>query len=70
LSPSSWLADHQVRGTVVVPGTALVDLALHAGELAGLSTLDELVIEAPMLLTEALQVQVKVVDDTVTIHSR
>ncbi|MEV6478301.1 polyketide synthase dehydratase domain-containing protein, partial [Streptomyces sp. NPDC051657] len=70
LSPSSWLADHKVRGTVVVPGTALVDMALHAGELAGHSTLDELVIEAPMLLTEAVQVQVKIVDDTVTIHSR
>ncbi|MFJ9891678.1 polyketide synthase dehydratase domain-containing protein, partial [Streptomyces sp. NPDC091287] len=70
LSPSSWLADHKVRGTVVVPGTALVDMALHAGELAGHSTLDELVIEAPMLLTEAVQVQVKVIDDAVTIHSR
>ncbi|ANZ41987.1 hypothetical protein BBK82_44710 [Lentzea guizhouensis] len=70
LSPSSWLADHAVGGTVVVPGTALVDMALHAGALAGLTTLDELVIEAPLTLTEAVQVQVKVTGTAVTVHSR
>ncbi len=70
LSPSSWLADHTVLGTVIAPGTALVDLAIHAGDQAGFDTLDELVMEAPLTLTEAVQVQVRVIGDTVTIHSR
>ncbi|MBT2897687.1 acyltransferase domain-containing protein, partial [Streptomyces sp. McG3] len=70
LTPGTWLDDHTVLGTAIVPGAALVDLALHAAGETGFGTLDELVIEAPMVLTEAVQVQVKVVDDAVTIHSR
>ncbi|MGW3789529.1 SDR family NAD(P)-dependent oxidoreductase, partial [Micromonospora chokoriensis] len=45
-----WLADHLIGGTLLVPGAALVDLALAAGEHAGLNRLDELTIEAPMVL--------------------
>ncbi|MFF8900938.1 type I polyketide synthase [Streptomyces lydicus] len=30
-----WLADHALSGTVVVPGTALLEMALHAGAKAG-----------------------------------
>ncbi|WP_017627840.1 type I polyketide synthase, partial [Nocardiopsis chromatogenes] len=70
LSPSSWLADHAVGGTVVLPGTAFVDMALHAGTLTGRNTLEELVIEAPLVLTAPTQVQVAVTGDTVTVHSR
>ncbi|MEW2200112.1 type I polyketide synthase, partial [Streptomyces griseus] len=70
LTPGTWLDDHTVLGTAIVPGAALVDLSLHAAGESGFATLDELVVEAPMVLTEALQVQVKVVDDSVTIHSR
>ncbi|GAA2724361.1 type I polyketide synthase [Actinocorallia aurantiaca] len=46
-----WLADHAVRGTVLVPGTAFVDLALRAGERTGTPEVDELVIEAPLVLS-------------------
>ncbi|HEY8546581.1 MAG TPA: beta-ketoacyl synthase N-terminal-like domain-containing protein, partial [Acidimicrobiales bacterium] len=45
-----WLADHAVGGAVVLPGTALVDLALHAGAEIGCGVLDELVVEAPLVL--------------------
>ncbi|MET8204401.1 SDR family NAD(P)-dependent oxidoreductase, partial [Micromonospora taraxaci] len=45
-----WLADHLIGGTLLVPGAAVVDLALAAGEHAGLTRLDELTIEAPMVL--------------------
>ncbi|MFJ6604587.1 type I polyketide synthase [Streptomyces lydicus] len=30
-----WLADHALSGTVVVPGTAFLEMALHAGAKAG-----------------------------------
>ncbi|MER5646395.1 type I polyketide synthase [Streptosporangium sp. NPDC002524] len=57
-----WLADHAVMGTVIVPGTALVELAIRAGDEVGLDTLDELVIEAPLVVPErgAVHVQVAV----------
>jgi rifamycin polyketide synthase module 9/10 len=57
-----WLADHQVRGVVIVPGTGLVELAVRAGDEAGCSVLDELVIEAPLVVprTGGVRVQVAV----------
>jgi rifamycin polyketide synthase module 9/10 len=45
-----WLADHAVRGVVIVPGTGLVELAVRAGDEAGCPVLDELVIEAPLVV--------------------
>ena len=33
--PHPWLADHAVLGTVLLPGTAFVELALHAGDQVG-----------------------------------
>ncbi|MHB1538019.1 MAG: SDR family NAD(P)-dependent oxidoreductase [Solirubrobacteraceae bacterium] len=47
-----WIADHAVLGTVVLPGTAFVDLALHAGERLGLPELAELTLEAPLTLEQ------------------
>ncbi len=57
-----WVADHVLLGTVVAPGTALVELALTAGRHAGTPVVDELVLEAPLLLagTEPVQLQVTV----------
>ena len=45
-----WLADHVVAGTVLVPGTALVELAVRAGDAAGCGRLEELTLEAPLVL--------------------
>ena len=73
-----WLADHAVFGTVLLPGTAFLELALHAAGRVGLDTVEELVLEAPLILGEgdavALRVAVAAADDRgareVTISSR
>ncbi|MEU3723799.1 SDR family NAD(P)-dependent oxidoreductase [Streptomyces sp. NPDC031705] len=73
-----WLADHAVFGTVLVPGAALVELVLHAGERAGCPALDDLTLEAPLVLpvTGGVQLQLTVgaaAEDgrrDVTLHSR
>ncbi|MBB5895104.1 SDR family NAD(P)-dependent oxidoreductase [Kutzneria kofuensis] len=55
-----WLADHDVLGTVILPGTAYVELAVRAGEEVGCDTVEELTIEALMPLPprgEGLAVQ-------------
>ncbi|TGB07539.1 SDR family NAD(P)-dependent oxidoreductase [Streptomyces palmae] len=57
-----WLADHVVAGEILLPATAFVDMALHAGGLAGAPVLDELVLTAPLALPPdgAVAVQMKV----------
>ncbi|MGI5413092.1 SDR family NAD(P)-dependent oxidoreductase [Streptomyces chartreusis] len=47
-----WLADHTVTGRVVVPGTALVELAVQAGDQADCGTLTELALHTPLVLPE------------------
>ncbi|MGW5884591.1 type I polyketide synthase, partial [Streptomyces koyangensis] len=50
LTPSAhtWLADHVVLGAALLPGTALVEMALQAGDQAGCGVLRELVLQAPL----------------------
>jgi acyl transferase domain-containing protein/acyl-CoA synthetase (AMP-forming)/AMP-acid ligase II/acyl carrier protein/NADP-dependent 3-hydroxy acid dehydrogenase YdfG len=57
-----WLADHTVMAAVLLPATAFVDLAIHAGDRVGAGTLDELTLTAPLSLPvdESIEVQVKV----------
>ncbi|MBS2967035.1 polyketide synthase dehydratase domain-containing protein, partial [Actinocrinis puniceicyclus] len=57
-----WVSDHVVLGTVIVPGTALVELALTAGTRVGSPVIEELVLETPLILTDnaARLIQVKV----------
>ncbi|MET9293112.1 SDR family NAD(P)-dependent oxidoreductase [Streptomyces sp. NPDC003077] len=77
LTGQPWLADHEVLGSVVVPGAVLVELALHAAGRAGASAIRELVIERPVVLAEQetvlLQVQVGTDDQgvrSVSVHAR
>ncbi|MFT9479950.1 hypothetical protein [Streptomyces sp. Mo3] len=56
----AWLADHEVLGAVMLPGTAFVELALHAGDRVGCARLEELTLEAPLVLPEHGGVQVRV----------
>ncbi|MEV0177626.1 type I polyketide synthase [Streptomyces sp. NPDC050803] len=73
-----WLEDHTVAGTVVLPGTAFVELALEAGGHIGCDRVEELTIEAPLLLPELGAVQVRVAVGAadgsghrpLTVHSR
>ncbi|MFB7919547.1 SDR family NAD(P)-dependent oxidoreductase, partial [Streptomyces sp. NPDC056061] len=55
-----WLADHTVMGTVLLPGTALVELAVRAGDQVGCDLLEELTLEAPLILPERGGVQLRV----------
>ncbi|MCD0451744.1 SDR family NAD(P)-dependent oxidoreductase [Actinocorallia sp. API 0066] len=75
---SPWLADHAVHGTVLLPGTAHLDLALHAGRAAGLERVEELILQAPLVLPPRGEVRVQVIlagpdgsgRRTVAVHSR
>ncbi|UJW29743.1 type I polyketide synthase [Saccharothrix sp. AJ9571] len=56
-----WLADHAVMGSVLFPGTGFVELALQAGARLGCGVVEELVLEAPLVLSERGGVQIQVV---------
>src|SRR4029077_3004819 len=62
LATHSWLADHVVAGTVLLPGTAFVELALRAGEQVDAATVEELLLQAPLVTPEtgAVAIQVSV----------
>ncbi|MFD4322953.1 acyltransferase domain-containing protein, partial [Streptomyces sp. NPDC058548] len=73
-----WLAEHAVRGSVLLPGTAFLELAVRAGDETGCDRVEELTLAAPLILPEQGGVQVQVwassPDEsgrrTLTIHSR
>ncbi|MGV9314066.1 type I polyketide synthase, partial [Streptomyces sp. NPDC003691] len=73
-----WLADHVVGGVILFPGTGFVELAIAAAEESGCGRLDELVLEAPLVIPEhggvAFQVLVGAPDASgsreVSVHSR
>ncbi|MEU9143439.1 type I polyketide synthase [Streptomyces sp. NPDC048349] len=50
LRSQPWLADHQVSDAVVVPNAALVELSIRLGDLAATPVLDELTVEAPVVV--------------------
>nr|AAO65797.1 monensin polyketide synthase module 2 [Streptomyces virginiae]ANZ52460.1 MonAII [Streptomyces virginiae] len=56
-----WLGGHVVAGTVLVPGAALVEWVLRAGDEAGCPSLEELTLQAPLVLPESGGLQVQVV---------
>ncbi|QNP74860.1 SDR family NAD(P)-dependent oxidoreductase [Streptomyces roseirectus] len=46
-----WLEYHAIAGTVLLPGTAFLEMALRAGERVGCERVGELVVEEPLILT-------------------
>ncbi|MEU5431275.1 SDR family NAD(P)-dependent oxidoreductase, partial [Streptomyces olivoreticuli] len=58
---AGWLGGHVVAGTVLVPGTALVEWVLRAADEAGCPTLEELTLQAPLVLPESGSLDVQVV---------
>ncbi|MDH6114859.1 acyl transferase domain-containing protein/acyl carrier protein [Kitasatospora sp. MAP12-44] len=78
LQSHAWLADHRVMGSVLVPGTALVELAIRAGNEVGCDLVEELTLAAPLVLAEQgsiqLQVGVGAADESgrraISVHSR
>ncbi len=62
LATHPWLRDHAVMGTVLMPGTGFVELALAAGQHVGSEMVEELTLQAPLLLSDdnAVQLQITV----------
>ncbi|NIY70588.1 Type I modular polyketide synthase [Streptomyces malaysiensis] len=55
-----WLADHAVMGTVIVPGTAFVELAVVAGDQVGASRIEELTVQTPLVISDPRGVRVRI----------
>ncbi|WP_375546897.1 acyltransferase domain-containing protein, partial [Streptomyces gossypii] len=55
-----WLADHVVGGLVLMPGTGFVELAVRAGDEVGCDLVEELTLEAPLVLPERGGVAIQV----------
>ncbi|MEV5881018.1 acyltransferase domain-containing protein, partial [Streptomyces sp. NPDC052101] len=53
LAAQPWLADHVVSGRMLVPGAALVELVLRAGEFVGCDVVGELVLQSPLVVPDA-----------------
>jgi acyl transferase domain-containing protein/acyl carrier protein len=78
IGKQGWLADHEILGSLLLPGTGFVELAIRAGDHVGCPTVDELIHQAPLILpaTGAVTVQVAVGPPNdagvraLTIHSR
>jgi acyl transferase domain-containing protein/thioesterase domain-containing protein/NAD(P)-dependent dehydrogenase (short-subunit alcohol dehydrogenase family)/acyl carrier protein len=62
LESHPWLADHAVMGSVLLPGTAFLELALHVGSQVGSPVVAELILQAPLVLGQegAVQLQLSV----------
>ncbi|MEV6771980.1 type I polyketide synthase [Nocardia sp. NPDC051030] len=50
LHAQPWLADHRVFDTILVPGTALVELVIQAGDQVGYQAVEELILRAPLVV--------------------
>ncbi|HXR31959.1 MAG TPA: type I polyketide synthase, partial [Solirubrobacterales bacterium] len=78
LETHPWLADHALAGTVLLPGTAFLELAARAGDEVACEVIEELTAQAPLTLSEQSAVQIQVAVDApdeegrraLTIHSR
>ena len=67
LSTQPWLADHALFDRPLLPGTAFVEFALRAADQVGCELVEELTIEAPLLLERggvALQIVVGAPEDS------
>ncbi|MCZ1005605.1 type I polyketide synthase [Streptomyces lydicus] len=60
LKTHTWLADHLVHGTALLPGTAFVDLLLYVGDRVGSPTVEELTLETPLTLHDQDEVELQV----------
>ncbi|HLU73967.1 MAG TPA: beta-ketoacyl synthase N-terminal-like domain-containing protein, partial [Nonomuraea sp.] len=61
LSSHPWLADHEVSGRIILPGTAYVELAAHAGRATGHGRVEELTLRAPLTIAPDATVRLQVV---------
>ncbi|MGW2200312.1 acyltransferase domain-containing protein, partial [Streptosporangium sp. NPDC001682] len=62
-STHPWICDHEVLGRVLLPGTGFVELVVRAGDEVGCAVVEELALQAPLVLPESGGVRVQVVVD-------
>ena len=62
LADHPWLADHVITGRAVLPGAALAELAVAAGDQAGCAMAEELILHTPLVIpaTGALTLRVTI----------
>ncbi|MFE3254032.1 polyketide synthase dehydratase domain-containing protein, partial [Streptomyces sp. NPDC059209] len=78
LDSHPWLADHRILGAVLVPGTALLEVAAHAARLTGAGGIAELTLESPLIVPDEGAVELQVLVEQpdgdgwrpLSIHSR
>ncbi|WUI10509.1 SDR family NAD(P)-dependent oxidoreductase [Micromonospora sp. NBC_00421] len=73
-----WLGEHALLGTAILPGAAYAELALWAGRRDGADRIEELTLDAPLVVADESTVQLRLVVGPadvagrrqLTIHSR
>ncbi|MFE1459415.1 type I polyketide synthase, partial [Streptomyces sp. NPDC058735] len=60
LAEQPWLADHTVFGSVIVPGTGLLELATAAAHEAGAAGVAQLTLAEPLVIDDAVRIQITV----------
>ncbi|MGN9796461.1 type I polyketide synthase, partial [Streptomyces sp. OZ13] len=65
-----WLADHAVFGTVIVPGTALLELALSAGHFVGAGRVEELTLLEALVVPEQGELRLQITVDAADAEGR
>jgi acyl transferase domain-containing protein/acyl carrier protein len=78
LDAHPWLADYVVMDKALLPGTAMLEIALHVSEQVGCGGVQELKLDAPLVIPEQgavqLRISVEESDDlgrrAVSVHSR
>ncbi|WP_025353457.1 type I polyketide synthase [Nocardia nova] len=78
LHAQPWLTGHTVAGTVLLPGTAFLEMAIRAGDETGAPIVRELLLEEPLVVPDRSGVDVQVTvgaadaggDHPVSIYSR
>ncbi|MEU4245701.1 SDR family NAD(P)-dependent oxidoreductase, partial [Actinoplanes sp. NPDC026619] len=77
ITTHAWIEDHTVNGLPLLPGTAFLDMALHAARHLGCDRVEELTLEAPLALPERGAIDLQLATrpgpeggHTFTVHSR
>lgn len=55
-----WLAEHSIFGVTLLPGTAFLELALRAADEVGCGLVEELTLQAPLVLPDSGTVRLQV----------
>ncbi|HLL66919.1 MAG TPA: SDR family NAD(P)-dependent oxidoreductase, partial [Micromonosporaceae bacterium] len=57
----AWLGEHTVADSTLLPGSAFVELLVRTGDEVGLPLVEEMVVEAPLLLDRKTPTEVQIV---------